>query len=418
MSNHGRFEELCAMAAAGGISTEDLQALQAHLEECVSCEKVFADMKDIHATWLPERKGFEIKRSFAAESRLRQAILEQATAAGARFSPDAQSAEPPVPHMVRRDFSPGYLRTLSVAAAILIAVVGIGAVGGTHLFRAASPSSPFVSRVASQPVDSGAEAPELRALREQEREMQAAQEKLEATLKKAKEDREHLEQELGDTNQRVSTLRDQRTAALQQVADLQSQLDSARSNESKVEDQLVAMKAAASDRDSYLLAAELENKDLRDRLDAQAVSVGREKELMTDGREIRDLIAARNLHIIDVYDTNGAGRTQKSFGRVFYTEGKSLVFYAYDLPARRPEAKYVFYAWGKRDASEQGVRNLGIFYSDDKTQKRWVLNVTDAQVLSEIDSVFVTLEPATNPATHPSGPKLLSAYLGTPANHP
>jgi hypothetical protein len=419
MSNHERFEELCAMAAAGEISGEDLREFQAHLEDCPSCEKAFTDMKNIHAVWLPERKGFEIKRSPAAESRLRQAILEQATAAGARFSPEAQSPEPPVLHLARRPSGPAYLRAFSVAAVLLIAVVGVGTVRRINPFRPASPSSRSVSSVANQPsADSGAEAFQLQVLREQDRQMQAAQEKLETTLKKAQADRERLEQQVQEANQRASTLGEQGAAALHEVADLQSQLDLARANESKAEEQLTAIKAAASDKDSHLLATELENKELRNKLDEQVASVDREKDLMADGREIRNLIAARNLHIIDVYDTNGAGRTQKSFGRVFYTEGKSLVFYAYDLPARRPETKYAFYAWGKRDASEQGVRSLGIFYIDDQTQKRWVLNVTDPHVLSEIDSVFVTLEPADNPANHPSGRKLLSAYLGTPANHP
>jgi hypothetical protein len=413
MSNHERFEELCAMAAAGDISAEDLRGLDTHLEECASCEKVYTDMKEIHATWLPERKGFEIKRSFAAEARLRQAILERATTAGARFSPDAQSAEPQVLHLARRRSAPNYLRVLSVAAVFLIAVVGIGTVGRTNLFRRASPSSSSVPSVANDP---GSSLP--RVPREQDPQLRAEQEKLQATLKEARAGRERLEKELSNANLRVSTLAEQRGGALQQIADLQSQLDLARFNESKVQEQLTAMKAASSERESLLALEGEENQELRNKLDAQVASAGREKELMTDGREIRDLIAARNLHIVDVYDTNGAGRTQKSFGRVFYTEGKSLVFYAYDLPARRPDTKYAFYAWGKRDASEQGVRNLGIFYSDDKTQKRWVLNVTDPQVLSEIDSVFVTLEPADNPATRPSGRKLLSAYLGTPANHP
>jgi hypothetical protein len=195
-------------------------------------------------------------------------------------------------------------------------------------------------------------------------------------------------------------------------------LDVAHTNEEKAEEQLAAQKTSTSDKEGQLVAAEEENRELRSKLDEQTASADRERGLMADGREIRDLIAARNLHIIDVYDTNGEGRTQKSFGRVFYTEGKSLVFYAYDLPARRSDTKYAFYAWGKRDASEQGVRNLGIFYNDDQAQKRWVLQISDARVLSEIDSVFVTLEPSDHPGAHPRGRKLLSAYLGTPANHP
>ena len=42
----------------------------------------------------------------------------------------------------------------------------------------------------------------------------------------------------------------------------------------------------------------------------------------------------------------------------------------------------------------------------------------DSKVLSEIDSVFVTLEPpGKNPST-PQGDKLLYAYLRNQANHP
>jgi hypothetical protein len=57
-------------------------------------------------------------------------------------------------------------------------------------------------------------------------------------------------------------------------------------------------------------------------------------------------------------------------------------------------------------------------YSDDQAQKRWVLKVTDPEVLSQIDSVFVTLERTDNPGNRPRGKELLSAYLHSPANHP
>ena len=408
------------MAAAGDISTEDLKELEAHLEECASCEKAFTDMKDIHAVWLPEHSGFEIQRSFAAESRLRQLILQQAAAEGARFSEDAQLPRMAASHSSR----PVYWRflhpALAFAAVLVVAVVGLGTVGRKSFLRWASPSSPAVSGAGTErSTNFDAQASQLRVLREKEGQMQAAQEKLEATLKKAQADRERLAQQLQEAHQRVSILGEQGAAATEQVADLQSQLDLARANQSKVEGQLAAFKASTSDAQTQLALVEAENKDLRDKLDTQSAGVDRERELMADGREIRDLIAARNLHIIDVYDTSGEGQTQKSFGRVFYTEGKSLVFYAYDLPSRRPAAKYAFYAWGKRDGSgDVKVRNLGIFYNDDQTQKRWVLKITNPQTLSEIDSVFVTLEKTDGFGNSPTGKKLLSAYLGSPANHP
>lgn len=75
------------------------------------------------------------------------------------------------------------------------------------------------------------------------------------------------------------------------------------------------------------LAMEKRNVDeLSSRLKAQTESLDREKELLTAGRDITDLMGARSLHVVDVYDGDGTGKNKKSFGRVFYTEGKSLVF--------------------------------------------------------------------------------------------
>jgi hypothetical protein len=416
MPSHERFEELCVLAAAGEISAADKGELIAHMKDCRGCRSTLEDMKQIHATWLPGREGFEVERSAAVESNLRQLILERATTEGAHFSAEAQSPELPVLRAPWSQYGRFLGPVLSAAAVFLVMLAGVGIAGRMNLLHWVSKSS----LAARNDVDTAEVlgVSEFDAMRAKAREAQANQEKVENALQKAQADRERLEHQLAEAERLVSGLEQSSSAATQEVANLKQQVDAARANESKAEYDFAALRSLTSDKDSQLIAAEEENGELRAKLDAQTAAIGREKDLMADGREIRDLIAARNLHIIDVYDTNGEGRTQKSFGRVFYTEGKSLVFYAYDLPARRPEAKYAFYAWGKRDASEQGVRNLGIFYSDDQTQKRWVLNVTDPQVLSEIDSVFVTLEPSENPDTRPSGRKLLSAYLGTPANHP
>jgi len=71
-----------------------------------------------------------------------------------------------------------------------------------------------------------------------------------------------------------------------------------------------------------------------------------------------------------------------------------------------------------RSVPSQPAKSLGIFYSDDKTQKRWVFKYDDPRVLSEIDSVFVTLEPPGKSFTEPKGEKFLYAYLRNQPNHP
>ncbi len=85
-------------------------------------------------------------------------------------------------------------------------------------------------------------------------------------------------------------------------------------------------------------------------------------------RDIRDLMTARNLHIYDVFDTDAKGKTKPAFGRIFYTEGKSLIFYAYDLnETKLANANYHYRVWGGQEGQKDKVTSLGVFYSDDKT---------------------------------------------------
>ena len=87
--------------------------------------------------------------------------------------------------------------------------------------------------------------------------------------------------------------------------------------------------------------------EVEEKLTAARSSMERDKKLLVADRDIRDLMAARNLRIIDVFDVDSKGKTRKPFGRVFFTEGKSLIFYAFDLennPSATEAAAYQ--AWG------------------------------------------------------------------------
>jgi hypothetical protein len=103
---------------------------------------------------------------------------------------------------------------------------------------------------------------------------------------------------------------------------------------------------------------------------------------------------------------------------VFYTKDKSLIFYGYDLD-QQPGVKKagVFQAWGGRGADRQHAVSLGLLYKDDANQKRWVLKFNDAKAISQIDAVFVTVEPEGG-STKPSGKPLLFTYLRLDPNHP
>lgn len=73
------------------------------------------------------------------------------------------------------------------------------------------------------------------------------------------------------------------------------------------------------------------------------------------------------------------GDTQKLFGRVFYTKGKSLVFHAYDLDQQPGvERASTFQAWGRTGSDTKHDRNLGIFYQDEVNKQCSILKSNDA----------------------------------------
>jgi hypothetical protein len=147
-------------------------------------------------------------------------------------------------------------------------------------------------------------------------------------------------------------------------------------------------------------------------------TIEQQRELLARDRDIRDLMGARDLYVAEVIDVGRNGETKKPFGRVFYTKGKSLIFYAYDLdqqPSLREAS--TFQAWGRRGPDVAQAMNMGIFYIDNATHKRWVLKFDDPRSLDQIDAVFVTVEPKGG-SRKPSGKQLLFAYLRVEPNHP
>ena len=145
------------------------------------------------------------------------------------------------------------------------------------------------------------------------------------------------------------------------------------------------------------------------------------EQYLASDRDIRELMGARKLYIADVFDVDGTSRTKKPFGRVFYTQGKSLIFYAFDLD-RQPGIvnASTFQVWGQKEAA-QGERplplNLGILYMDNESNRRWVMRFDDPKQLAEIDAVFVTVEPRGG-SLKPTSKPLLYALLRNEVNHP
>jgi anti-sigma factor RsiW len=134
--------------------------------------------------------------------------------------------------------------------------------------------------------------------------------------------------------------------------------------------------------------------------------------------EAKEILGARDLHIVDVYDVDNFGKSSRAYGRIYFVNQHELVFYAFDLSKLDNGHKVVaFQAWGFHQPQSTQVESLGLFYLENASLNRWTLRVSDARILSRIDSLFVTVEPPGG-SKSPKGKRLLMASLAGPPNHP
>jgi hypothetical protein len=245
-------------------------------------------------------------------------------------------------------------------------------------------------------------------------------------LESEKTARVALEKQLGEVQTLLESERQEKAGLNSRLAQLESADTELRKTQAERDAEVSQFRdditKTRSERDAARVASflsESELKELREKVARQGNELAERHQLNDAATQARDLIVARNLHIVDVHDTDENGKGQRAFGRIFYTEGTSLVFYAYDLADRKQvSAKISFYVWGEKLGDNRPVKNLGVFRSDDVNDGRWVLSFDDARVLARINSVFVTVESNKRAVTQPSGKKILYAFLGDKANHP
>jgi hypothetical protein len=205
---------------------------------------------------------------------------------------------------------------------------------------------------------------------------------------------------------------------LQQRSDLNIKLDAAQAKTQSLQDKLDSLEHQASEDKQRATALDAKVTDLNRLLHDREATIDQQQELLAHDRDIRDLMGARDLYVAEVYDVERTGETKKPYGRVFYTKGKSLIFYAYDLDQQAGvKNASTFQAWGRRGPDRQQALDLGVFYVDNASKKRWVLRFDDPKALAQIDAVFVTIEP-NGGSRKPSNKPLLFAYLRMEPNHP
>jgi hypothetical protein len=395
---HDRFDELASLAAIGELSQEEYEEFLNHKRTCPRCGEIVAETNFVATTAF--LSGSPASDDSERHQRLRDGIAKR------------------LPAIVPISFVERYKHLVAggVAAAFLLGA-GVGSAIGYRIRPTGFATSP--SRVANSVEPQLPKT--LLAMRDESAQLKVFVADLQARLEQTRGDNRSLQDKLALSDQRAIELEarledaeKQGVSQGQEIIQVQNELSASRSELSQATESISASQSRI-DSLQYALA------DKEARLTEVSASVEREREMLSQGREIRDIMGARDLHIIDVIDRDGKGRPKKAFGRAFYTQGKSLIFYAFDLPAKSTaDGKFVYAAWGSNsnNLNRKAARSLGIFYNDDQTQHRWAMKFDDPKLLEEIDTVFVTLEPAAHSFTAPTGKPILEAYFGTPPNHP
>jgi predicted nucleic acid-binding Zn-ribbon protein len=430
------FTELCALATTESLAPDERARLELHLRVCESCAQLLAGYRRLAGEGMAYI-GSELlaaKTTEVADLRWNRARARARLLGAMEWpapSPVFQSAVQSSRSGRRERFMefvsrPRTLELIRLAAVVVLTTLVAYQFGirmGALRQEAQRAGNSLEHSLTRQLADVQSQRVALnRKLAAGQAEISSLEQRatrVEQELKKLQAERDSLEarsNRLGAQNQQQSSslaeLAGEREALQRRVQDAEAALQSARAD----------LTASQEERQRALLhggSLETQIESLKAQLRERQATTDRQEQFLASNRDIRELMGARQLYIADVFDVDPRGNTRKPFGRVFYTQGKSLIFYAFDLdqqPGFR-DAKTV-QAWGRQGATLSTPVSLGIFYMDNESNRRWALKFDNPKVLEEINAVFVTLEPKGG-SKKPTNKPFLLAYLHTaPPNHP
>jgi len=429
---HNEFLELCAVSTFGRLTEEEQKRLREHLAVCESCREALQQYETVVSRAIPAIAAGEASEGLEpgpdwseeqAEKTFFKRLAQQEARKPEKFKgPNDFSATPHRLLPLSSESTWRHVWMLYAAGILLFGSLSFyaywaGVDRGTDIAKLAPPQPSIQSQspLEAQLSDAGHEGQIARAQIEQsdktiaDLRQQLAQQSVEINRMKAVQDKLEADLHAGEVS---------RQDLVQQRIELAQKLDAAQASFQGLQQKLESLAQQSAQDTARAKTLDAKVIDLNRLLHDREVGLDQKDELLAHDRDIRDLMGARDLYIAEVYDVARTGETQKPFGRVFYTRGKSLIFYAYDLDQQTAVKKAsAFQAWGRRGPDRQQALNLGVFYEDSASKKRWILKCDDPKTLGQIDAVFVTVEP--NGGSHqPSGKSLLFAYLRVDANHP
>jgi hypothetical protein len=311
-----------------------------------------------------------------------------------------------VSRVLPAEFKKVYLPAAGVLLALTSGVCGYWFGAKKTIVPPSAPSASIPAVPKAPEVDVQALANDRAELKRQLAEREA---KMAALTQSIKQERTEIDQ-LNETQLKLEAAAQDATSTKEALASekeaLRAKLQAAQANLAIMQADL----SSAVERNKTLTAG-LNERDSAIR--AKDDTIQQQKELLDSDRDVRDLITARNLYVAEVMDLD-----KKPYARVFFTKDKSLIFYGYDLD-KEPGVRNAstFQAWGNRGHNRENALNLGFLYQDSVANKRWVLKLDDPKTLTQIDAIFITVEPK-NGSPKPTGKSVLFASLRLPPNHP
>lgn len=405
--NHESYAILCAAVVSGHASHEEMEQLSLHVRECDDCRARLKDFAQLSAQAMPFHADRYSKPAVPPGMTAR--FIDRARAEGAALDAPSQ----PVP-----SWQPAMILKWGAACAVFVSVA-VGALSLWRMERLSHAADPITATTAPPPAQQAkVKTPTWQPAEAETAAGLAAKQSVAVhEIAALKQEIATLRADLSSSRSAVQDLARQLTTSDVANSDLRAQLSNKDAQISELGRQLQQKDAVVAEQLQSVIEKQAKLDKLAGELSDHEREVARERQLLAASAQARDLITARNLHIIDVHDNDRSGR-QRPFGRIFYTEGHSLVFYAYDLNAASPGTEVKFHVWGGKLGDQKRATSLGVFRSEDSTAGRWVLSCDDPHVLAQINTVFVTAESAKNNLDHPKGRRILFAFLGDQPNHP
>jgi hypothetical protein len=428
-SEHGKFKQLAALANTGSLTAGEWAELRIHLNDCEECRISFQQylvLSKEGMLHLATHYNHPAENEVWDDSGVREKLLGRIRGNEDSISSELIAKRPAakmrldstLPQPLKRKIMIGIAIAACLVVAIALGTFRNGNRMNDGLKQVQRPvESPLQKETDEKKIPDGLpNPPETGFSQLQKESLEKEQElgKMRLALRTLQERADRLADEGNAKDKQLLEVSRERDA-------LNSQLRSTEQSYQNVQAELSTAHGQSNKAFQEIESLETQIEELNAANRDQERKLTDEEQYLASDRDIRELMGARNLYIADVFDVDGASRTRKLFGRVFYTKGKSLVFYAFDLDSDPGlNNASTLQAWGQKDTSrgDQGKpMGLGILYKDSEANRRWVMRCDDPIRLAEIDAVFVTIEPRGG-SPKPTGKPFLYALLRREANHP